>query len=111
MMTSRPTFLKNMYEAKGAELCLVTYVDLAETQNVSTQEFFDHKTTYSKLSIAGWVMEQELNGVVCLKVCYLHDEDGEENSAGIVIPISCVLSCERLHNTGESAVDSSSDVN
>jgi hypothetical protein len=90
-----------MLEQKSAEICCVTYVDLAETSNISTQSFFDHKTSYSKLSVCGWVMEQEIGGVLCLKICYLHDEDGNENSSGIVIPISCIISCDKLVNSGE----------
>jgi hypothetical protein len=90
-----------MFEKKAAELCLVSYIDLAETTGVSTQDFFGEHTTLSRLSTVGWVMEQDVQGIHCIKVCYIHDDDGEENSSGIVIPISCVLKCEILEGSGK----------
>jgi len=95
-----------MVEKKGAELCMVSYVDLAETSGVSTQDFFSEQTTFSMLTTVGWCMEQELNGIHCLKVCYIHDDDGQGNSAGLVIPISCVLKCEVLQGTGVDMLSS-----
>lgn len=80
-----------------AELSIIQYIDLSQIQGVSTQDFFeDDGNTICTLTIVGWVLDVVIDGVELVKIVYINDDDGCENSEGMVIPVSCILKRARL---------------
>lgn len=75
-----------------AKLAVIQYVDLSQFQGISTHEFFsEDANTICTLSIVGWCLDVKIDGIELVKVLYVNDEDGAENSEGMVIPVSCIL--------------------
>lgn len=83
-----------------AYLAVIEYIDLAEITNISTQDFFSNETI-STLTVTGYCIEADMDGIHVLKVCYINDLDGGANSSGLVIPISCVKSIQKLDTASE----------
>lgn len=80
-----------MSEIQAAELTMIEYIDLAQYQNVSTVDFLSDKTnTICTLTIVGWALDIVIDGVHMIKIIYINDDDGNENSEGMVIPTSCI---------------------
>jgi len=81
----------------NAELCVIEYIDLSQYQDVATDDFFqDDDVTICTLTIVGWCVDVSINGVELVKIIYVNDCDGGENSEGMVIPVSCILNRTRL---------------
>jgi hypothetical protein len=89
---------------KVARPAIVQYVDLAQTSNVSTQDFLG-KAGLSMLQTIGWVYECEVDGFECVKILSYDDMDGEANSEGIVIPKACVLKIIELSADDSHLID------
>lgn len=86
-----------------AYIGVVAYVDLSATSAISTQDFFAAEGL-STLTVCGYIVEMEQKGMNVIKICYICDMEGGENSEGIVIPLSCVVSITRMRPDGEPIV-------
>lgn len=93
-----------------AYMGVVEYVDLLATSGVSTQDFFANEGLRT-LTVCGYILEMEQGGMNVVKVCYISDMEGGDNSEGIVIPLSCVISITRMHPDGDPIVLMGADEN
>lgn len=94
-----------MSEIVAAELSLIEYIDLAGYTDFQTSDFFSSdQYTVCTLTIVGWALDVVIDGLHLVKIVFVNDEDGDENSEGMVIPISCITKRMRLEAIEDAVI-------
>lgn len=86
----------------------VRYIDLCEHSCTTTQDFFA-EAGLAVVEVYGLTVEMTVRGVTVLKVLFYDGIEADEESQGIVIPISCVEKLDYFTEVEETIEDPFAD--